>query len=101
MGANNAAREAIHVREIFTSHFFEEGAVSWQHHRLLCTTKGAFNSYSYLNKSILIYHLASLHSYFQVSPEMFDRVQVRTLARPLKDMETCPETTLALSWLCA
>ncbi|KAK6316559.1 hypothetical protein J4Q44_G00119590 [Coregonus suidteri] len=27
MGANNAAREAIHVREIFTSYFFEEGAV--------------------------------------------------------------------------
>ena len=27
---------------------------------------------------------ASLHSYFQVSPEMFDRVQVRALAGPLK-----------------
>ena len=26
---------------------------------------------------------ASLHSYFQVSPEMFDRVQVRALAGPL------------------
>ena len=30
---------------------------------------------------------ASLHSYFQVSPEMFDRVQVRALARTLKDVQ--------------
>ena len=30
---------------------------------------------------------ASLHSYFQVFPEMFDRVQVRTLAEPLKDIQ--------------
>ena len=29
----------------------------------------------------------SLHSYFQVSPEMFDRVQVRALAGPLNDIE--------------
>ena len=28
---------------------------------------------------------ASLHSYFQVSPEMFDRVQVRALAGPLPE----------------
>ncbi|KAK6321997.1 hypothetical protein J4Q44_G00067890 [Coregonus suidteri] len=28
MGANNAAREPIHVREIFTSYFFEEGYIS-------------------------------------------------------------------------
>ena len=28
-----------------------------------------------------------LHSYFQVSPEMFDRVQVRALAGPLKDFQ--------------
>ena len=28
-----------------------------------------------------------LHSYFQVSPEMFDQVQVRTLAGPLKDIQ--------------
>uniref|UniRef100_A0A4W5LL30 Uncharacterized protein n=1 Tax=Hucho hucho TaxID=62062 RepID=A0A4W5LL30_9TELE len=34
MGSNNAAREAIRVREIFTSYFFEEGAVPWQHYRL-------------------------------------------------------------------
>ncbi|KAK6302169.1 hypothetical protein J4Q44_G00282220 [Coregonus suidteri] len=27
MGANNAAREAIHVRETFTTYFFKEGAV--------------------------------------------------------------------------
>ena len=30
---------------------------------------------------------ASLHSYFQVSPEMFDRVQVRCLVGPLKDIQ--------------
>ena len=30
---------------------------------------------------------ALLHSYFQVSPEMFDRVQVRALAEPLKDIQ--------------
>ena len=30
---------------------------------------------------------ASLHSYFQVSPERFDRVQVRALAGPLKDIQ--------------
>ena len=30
---------------------------------------------------------ASLHSYFQVSPEMFNRVQVRALAGPLKDIQ--------------
>ena len=29
----------------------------------------------------------SLHNYFQVSPEMFDRVQVRALAGPLKDIQ--------------
>ena len=29
----------------------------------------------------------SLHSYFQVSPEMLDLVQVRTLAGPLKDIQ--------------
>ena len=28
-----------------------------------------------------------LHSYFQVRPEMFDRVQVRALAGPLKDIQ--------------
>ena len=28
-----------------------------------------------------------LHSYFQFSPEMFDRVQVRTLTGPLKDIQ--------------
>ena len=30
---------------------------------------------------------ASLHSYFQVSPEMLDRVQVRALAGPLKNIQ--------------
>jgi hypothetical protein len=39
-----------------------------------------------------------LHSYLQVSPEMFDRVQVRALAG---HSETCPEATPAVSWLCA
>ena len=28
-----------------------------------------------------------LHSYFQLSPEMFDQVQVRALAGPLKDIK--------------
>ena len=32
---------------------------------------------------------ASLHSYFQVSPEMFDQVEVRALAGPLKDLQKC------------
>jgi hypothetical protein len=31
---NNTASEAIRVQEIFTSYFFKEGAVPWQHHRL-------------------------------------------------------------------
>ena len=31
---------------------------------------------------------ASLHSYVQVSPKMFDLVQVRDLAGPLKDIQT-------------
>ena len=30
---------------------------------------------------------ALLYSYFQISPEMFDRIQVRALARPIKDMQ--------------
>ena len=30
---------------------------------------------------------ASLHSYFQVSPEIFDRVQVQALAGPLKEIQ--------------
>ena len=38
-----------------------------------------------------------LYSYFQVSTEMFDRVQVRALAGLLKDIETCPEATPVLS----
>ena len=29
-----------------------------------------------------------LHSHFQVSPEMFDRIQVWTLAGPLKDIQS-------------
>ena len=29
----------------------------------------------------------SLHSYFQVTPEMFDWVQVQALAGPLKDIQ--------------
>ena len=35
---------------------------------------------------------ALLHSYFQVSPEMFDRVQVQALAGALKDIQS-PEAT--------
>ena len=30
---------------------------------------------------------ALLHSYFQVSPDMLDRVQVRAMAGPLKDIQ--------------
>jgi hypothetical protein len=30
---------------------------------------------------------ASMHRYFQASPETFDRVQVRSLAGPLKDIQ--------------
>ena len=30
---------------------------------------------------------ASLHSYFQVSPKMLDKVQVRALAGPLKEIQ--------------
>ena len=30
MGSNNASRRAIEVREAYTSHFNEEGAVPWQ-----------------------------------------------------------------------
>ena len=42
-----------------------------------------------------------LTSYFQVSPEMLDRVQVQALAGPLKDiLRFCHEATRALSWLC-
>jgi hypothetical protein len=37
----------------------------------------------------------------QLFTEMLDRVQVQALAGPLKDIETCPEATPALSWLCA
>ena len=44
---------------------------------------------------------ALLHSYFQVSPDMLDWVQVQALAGPFKNIETCPEATPALSWLCA
>jgi hypothetical protein len=40
---------------------------------------------------------ASQHSYFQVSPEMFEWVEVGALAGPLKDIETFPEATPVLS----
>ena len=36
----------------------------------------------------------SLYSYFQVSPEMIDRVQVRSLAGPLKDIQRLVPTPL-------
>ena len=39
-----------------------------------------------------------LHGYFQVSPEMFDQVQVRALAGPLKDVQRLVPTPL-LRWL--
>ena len=39
--------------------------------------------------------------YFQVSPEMFEQVQVMALARPLKDIQDLSQATPAMSWLCA
>ena len=41
-----------------------------------------------------------MDSHFQVSPEMFDGVQVRALAGLLKDIQSCPEATSVLSLLC-
>uniref|UniRef100_A0A4W5JLU2 Uncharacterized protein n=1 Tax=Hucho hucho TaxID=62062 RepID=A0A4W5JLU2_9TELE len=42
----------------------------------------------------------SLHSYFQVSPEMFDRVQVRALAGPLKDIQRLFPKPLLIARTC-
>ena len=42
---------------------------------------------------------ALLHSYFQVSPENFDQVQVRALARPLKDNQRLVPEPLQLRCL--
>jgi hypothetical protein len=42
----------------------------------------------------------SLHSYFQVSPEMFDRVEVRPLAGPLKDIQRLVMKPLLLCFGC-
>ena len=39
------------------------------------------------SSSVRLDWVESLHSYFQVSPEMFDRVQVQALAGPLKDIQ--------------
>jgi hypothetical protein len=44
---------------------------------------------------------ASLHSYFQVSPEMFDWVQVRALAGPLKNIQRLVPKPLLCSLGCA
>ena len=43
---------------------------------------------------------ASLHNYFQVSPEMFDRVQVRAPAGPLKDIQRLVPKPLLLRLDC-
>ena len=43
---------------------------------------------------------ASLHSYFQASPEMFNRVQVRALAGPLDDIQSLVPTPLVRSLGC-
>ena len=40
-----------------------------------------------LSSSVRLDGERSLHSYFQVSPEMLDLVQVRALAGPLKDIQ--------------
>ena len=41
-----------------------------------------------------------LHSYFQVSPEMFDQVQVRVLAGPLNDNQRLVPKPLLLCLGC-
>ena len=43
---------------------------------------------------------ASLHSYFQFSPEMFDRVQVQALAGPLKDIQRRSQSGFHQGSLC-
>ena len=43
---------------------------------------------------------ASLHSYFQVSPEMFNRVQVRALVGKLKDIQRLVRKPLPLCLGC-
>ena len=42
---------------------------------------------------------ASLHSYFQVSPEMFNLVQVQALAGPLKDIQRPKPLLRCLAWV--
>ncbi|KAK6314528.1 hypothetical protein J4Q44_G00159870 [Coregonus suidteri] len=78
MGANNAAREAIRVQEIFTSYFFEESAVPWQHHRLHYAQPKAllraihiairafFHLLSYVNCSYSIPSFSPFDFYFSV-----------------------------------
>ena len=43
----------------------------------------------------------SVHSHFQISPEVFNQVQVWALAGPLKDIYRVVPKPLLLSWLCA
>ena len=43
---------------------------------------------------------ALLHSYFQVSPEMFDQIQVRALAGPLKDIQRLVPNPLLRCLVC-
>lgn len=76
MGSNNAAREAIRVQEIFTSYFFKEGAVPWQHHRLHYAQPKAllraihiairvfFHLLSYVNCSYSIHSFSPFDFYF-------------------------------------
>ena len=49
--------------------------------------EGSFSHSSLQIKLCQVGWGVSLHSYFQVSPEMFDRVQVRALAGPLNDIQ--------------
>ena len=43
--------------------------------------------FSHSSLQILSSSIRWMHSYFQVSPEMFDRVQVQALAGPLNDIQ--------------
>ncbi|KAK6303000.1 hypothetical protein J4Q44_G00273550 [Coregonus suidteri] len=73
MGANNAVREAIHVREIFTSYFFEEGAVPWQHHRLPYAQPNALLRAIHMAIRVFFYLLSYVNcSYYIPSFSPFD-----------------------------
>ncbi|KAM9517241.1 uncharacterized protein ACWYII_044303 [Salvelinus alpinus] len=69
MGSNNAAREAIRVREIFTSYFFEEGAIPWQHHRLHYAQPKALLRAIHIAHKVLCSHLVWTPGYISCVSE--------------------------------